>query len=98
MKLGRDIDFFGRVGREGIGSGKVDNTEVIALEVKIPLLGIYRNTTVITHMLVRAGSDVEKRSFTTVGISHQSHIYGSAFAEGQLCFSILEKTRSTTPK
>ena len=35
-------------------------------------------------MLVRTGSDVEKRSFTTVGISHQSHIYGAAFAEGQL--------------
>ena len=79
-----DIDFFGRVGREGIGSGKVDNTEMVALEVKISLLGIYRNATVIAHMLVRAGSDVEKRSFTTVGISHQSHIYGAAFAKGQL--------------
>ena len=79
-----DIDFFRGVGREGIGSGKVDNTEVVTLEIKIPLLGIYRNATVIAHMLVRTGSDVEKRSFTTVGISHQSHIYGAAFAEGQL--------------
>ncbi len=79
-----NIDFFGRVGREGIGSGKVDNTEMVTLEVKITLLCIYRNATVIAHMLVRAGSDIEKRSFTAVGISHQSHIYGAAFAEGQL--------------
>ena len=67
------INLFGRIGRKRIIARQVDDAEMIPLKVKIPLFSIYGDTAVITHMLVRTRSDVEKRCLAAMGLPTKRH-------------------------
>ena len=47
-----NINFFWRIGREGISTWKVNDAEVIPLERKESRFGIYGNSTIVTHMFM----------------------------------------------
>ena len=76
-----DINFFGRISRKRISARQVHDAEVIALKVEITFFGIYGDTAVISHVLMRARGYIEKRCFTAVGISYQSHIDGTTLSQ-----------------
>ena len=76
-----NINFFRRICRKRISSRQVYNAEVIALKVEIAFFGIYGYTAIIPYMLVRTRSNIKKRRLATIGISHQSHINSTTFAQ-----------------
>ena len=54
---------------------------MVALELKVALLGIYGHSAVVAHVLVGSRGDVEERGLATVGIAHQSHVDGAPLAQ-----------------
>ena len=54
---------------------------MIALKVEIAFFGIYGYTAIIPYMLVRTRSNIKKRRLATIGISHQSYINSTTFAQ-----------------
>ena len=73
-QIATHIKFLRTVGRKRICTRKVNDDEPIAAIFKCTLLGIHSHTAVVAHMLMTAGSNVEKRSLTAVRISHQGHL------------------------
>ena len=68
-----NVQFFGRIGRQRIGTWQVHQLDMIALKVGKTLLGIYRHTAVVAHALMRTRSKIEQRGLATVRIAHQGH-------------------------
>ena len=54
------IQLFGRVGRERIGAGQVDEVEVVAFEGGVTLFGVNGHTAIVAHTLVCAAGKVEE--------------------------------------
>ena len=67
------VQFFRGVGRQGIGARQVYQGNIVVLVMEVPLLGVYGYSGVIAHVLVGAGSHIEKGGFSAVGIAHQGH-------------------------
>ena len=64
---------FGRIGRQGIGSGQVGDLEAVAAVEAVSHLGADGHAAVVAHMLVASRNGVEQRGFAAVGIPDQGH-------------------------
>ena len=73
------IEFLGRIGRERVGAGQVDEVEAVAFVRGVALLGIHRHARIVAHALVCPRSKVEERGLAAVGIAHQCHADGLFF-------------------
>ena len=60
--------------RQRISARKVDNDKAIAAIFERSLLCIDSHAAVVTHMLMTAGSHIEKRCLAAVRITHQGHL------------------------
>ena len=75
------IKLLGTVGRERISARQVDQAEMVALELKQSLFGVDGDPTVVAHVLMSAGGDIEERGLSAVRVAHQCHVDGAPLAQ-----------------
>ena len=72
------IQFLGRIARERVSARQVGEVKLVTEHRCMCLGGIHRYTAVVTHMAVGTRCIVEQRGLTTVRITHQRYVDGTA--------------------
>ena len=60
VEISPHVEFFGRIGREGIGAGKVDNVKRVTFIFHSSCFGVYGHSAVVAYVLFCAGGIVEE--------------------------------------
>ena len=70
FQIGPDIPFLGGIGRKGVGSRQVYDIERIASMHERSRLGIDGDSRIIAYVFFGAGSHIEQRGFSAIGIAY----------------------------
>ena len=78
-----DVEFFRTVGGERVCAGQIHQGDLVSLMLEVSLLGIHGHAAVVTHVLVRAGCNIEKRGLAAIRVAYQGDAYVVAALFGQ---------------